>query len=93
MNTDKDFLILLGKSIVSRRKSMGLSQVALANLIGMDKQNLLVIEKGKSNPQLITLLKICSGLKITFAELFDYEFDYETFLTTNPTHNPRKHIK
>ena len=33
--------------------------------IGMDKQNLWTIEKGKSNPQILTLVKIASGLTIT----------------------------
>lgn len=90
MNTDKDFLVLLGKSIIANRKKLGLSQAALANLIGMDKQNLYVIEKGNSNPQLLTLLKICCGLKISLHELFDFKFNYEQFLLSKQKHIPRK---
>lgn len=90
MNSDKDFLILLGKSIIANRKKLGLSQVAFANLIGMDKQNLYVIEKGNSNPQILTLVKICSGLKINLQELFEFKFNYELFLLSKQKHMPRK---
>ncbi len=57
----------------------------------MDKQNLYVIEKGISNPQILTLVKICSGLKITLTELLAFTFNYETYLLSKQKHLARKH--
>lgn len=91
MANDKDFLVSIGKRIVYHRKLKGLSQVELANRIGMDKQNLYVIEKGLSNPQLLTIVKIASGLEITLTELVDFKFNYVAFLNSPKKHKPRKH--
>ena len=91
MNTDKDFLIKLGENIVKYRQLFNLSQVELANRIGMDKQNLWTIEKGKSNPQILTLLKIASGLGITLPVLVSFDFEFNAFFEKSSAYKPRKH--
>jgi transcriptional regulator with XRE-family HTH domain len=91
MASDKDFLQLLGKRIVYFRKLKGLTQVELANLIGMDKQNLYVIEKGLSNPQVLTIVKIAAGLGVTVEELTTFKFNYDDFLESPRKFKPRKH--
>ena len=60
--TDKYYLEELGKNIAKKRKELGMSQADLAYKIGMEVPNLSVIENGKSNPQILTLLKISQGL-------------------------------
>ena len=91
MDSDKDFLIKLGLNIKKYRMLFNISQVELANRIGMDKQNLWTIEKGKSNPQILTLVKIASGLTITLPILLSFDFDFSTFPEKKTMYKARKH--
>jgi transcriptional regulator with XRE-family HTH domain len=91
VHTDKDFIIKLGKNIKKYRKLGDITQVELANRIGMDKQNLWAIEKGKSNPQVLTLVKIASGLGITLPVLLSFEFDFHEYVEKKSTYSARKH--
>ena len=93
MNTDKDFILNVGKSIRRYRELNNMSQAELANRIGMDKQNLWAIEKGNTNPQILTLVKIASGLGITLPLLLSFEFNYEEFSNAKSKYKPRKHKK
>lgn len=89
--TDLNFVKMLGKNIVRLRKNMNLSQAELAYRIGMEKSNLSVIENGRSNPQIITLVKLASALDCSLPELLDFEFDYAHFLDSRSEYVPRKH--
>jgi transcriptional regulator with XRE-family HTH domain len=91
VNTDKDFLVKLGLNIKKYRLLFNLTQVELANRIGMDKQNLWTIEKGKSNPQIITLVKIAGGLGITLPILLGFDFEYSSFPEKLPAYQARTH--
>ncbi|MFT3948706.1 MAG: helix-turn-helix transcriptional regulator [Agriterribacter sp.] len=62
---DDVFLKALGKRIRDIRKEKGLTQVDLGDLIDMEKPNMNRIEKGGSNPTVLTLKKICAALGIT----------------------------
>jgi transcriptional regulator with XRE-family HTH domain len=64
-------LIHLGERIVFLRKRAGLSQRELAYACGWDKSNLRKLEKGRTNPTIKTLVKVCSVLKVNFKDLFD----------------------
>ena len=57
----------LGKAIQLRRKSRKISQEDLAEIAGIGQRTLRDIEKGSANPELATLLNICSvlGMKLT----------------------------
>jgi transcriptional regulator with XRE-family HTH domain len=91
VDTDKDFLIKLGANIKKHRMLFNISQVELANRIGMDKQNLWTIEKGKSNPQILTLVKIAGGIGITLPILLGFDFEYENYTEKSSIYLPRKH--
>jgi transcriptional regulator with XRE-family HTH domain len=91
VDTDKDFLIKLGANIKKHRSLFNISQVELANRIGMDKQNLWTIEKGKSNPQVLTLVKIAGGLGITLPILLAFDFEYGSYGEKSSKYKPRKH--
>ncbi len=91
--SDKEFLYKMGRAIKLARKEKGLSQSALAYQIGMEKSNLSVIENGKSNPQILTVVKICSALEISLDQLMNFEFDYTGFKEARPEYEPRKHKK
>ncbi len=62
----------LGARIRELRKSLGLSQEQLAELIDMDKPNLSNIERGKRFMTAETLEKIANALKTTERELFNF---------------------
>ncbi|MCC6286509.1 MAG: helix-turn-helix transcriptional regulator [Chitinophagaceae bacterium] len=66
---DDVFLKALGKRIRDIRKEKGLTQVDLGDLIDMEKPNINRIEKGGTNPTVLTLKKICAALGITLDHL------------------------
>lgn len=60
----------LGARIKARRKELGLSQEALAELVNMDTPNLSNIERGKRFMTAETLERIAQALKTSERELF-----------------------
>jgi transcriptional regulator with XRE-family HTH domain len=54
------------------RKSLGISQQALAELASMDQRNLSSIECGGTFPSK-SMHEIATALKVTLPELFDFE--------------------
>jgi HTH-type transcriptional regulator/antitoxin HipB len=54
----------LGNYIRIHRKMSGLTQVQLAEMVGMGKSVIYDLEKGKETVRLSTLVKILSGLNI-----------------------------
>lgn len=63
--------IILGKRIKEIRKSKGLTQDKLAEMVGIDSKHLSRIECGKNSLSLSLLLKICSTLQTEPGVLFD----------------------
>ncbi|PIY72121.1 transcriptional regulator [Candidatus Roizmanbacteria bacterium CG_4_10_14_0_8_um_filter_33_9] len=60
----------LGKEIIKIRKEKGLSQEDLAFDSSLDRTTVAVIEEGKNNLTVKTLLKIASNLDIKLWQLF-----------------------
>ena len=89
--TDKYYLEELGKNIAKKRKEGGMSQADLAYKIGMEVPNLSVIENGKSNPQVLTLLKIAASLNVHLKEIFPLPTDPSFILKEPSVYTPRKH--
>lgn len=56
---------VLGKIIREHRKRSGLSQQALAEMVGVGKTVVYDLEKGKDTVKLATLLRILQGLNIS----------------------------
>ena len=67
--TEKQYLIKLGNTIRTTRKSKGLTQQNIAALCDSEKANLSRIEAGKKNSTVITLKKIADVLQIPVADL------------------------
>jgi y4mF family transcriptional regulator len=55
----------IGKTIREHRKKSGLSQQALAEMVGVGKTVIYDLEKGKDTVKLSTLLRILQGLNIS----------------------------
>jgi transcriptional regulator with XRE-family HTH domain len=89
--TDQKILTELGKKLASKRKLKGLTQEELAHSVGMEKSNYNVIENGKSNPQILTLIKICCALECELGEIL--QIGSEGFIEAKKTYIPRKHKK
>lgn len=64
LNLDKSLLILFGQNIKKAREDKGISQEELATLIDSSRSFVSSIELGKTNPSLLTVLKLCKVLDI-----------------------------
>ncbi len=64
------YLTIIGARFVSLRKTKGITQVKLAELIKLDRTYISTIEHGKQNLMISTLIFICDCLGITLKELF-----------------------
>ncbi len=68
-----------------------MSQAHLASLINMEVPNLSVIENGKSNPQLLTIVRIACALNTPTQQLLPIIEKPSVFLETAPVYKARKH--
>jgi transcriptional regulator with XRE-family HTH domain len=68
INKEK-FYELIGSSIVSKRKELGLTQIELANKTGMSRTSIVNIENGKQYPPLHLLWAISYVLEIKPSDL------------------------
>ena len=70
MNTkEAQYFQKLGARIKQLREEKGLDQKAFAFDCEIGSTQLYMIENGKTNPQLLTLMKIANGLEISLQEL------------------------
>lgn len=65
-----DIRIRFGKMVRQKRKKLGVSQEAFADLCGMDRTYMGGIERGERNVALVNIEKIAHTLKIAVSELF-----------------------
>jgi transcriptional regulator with XRE-family HTH domain len=75
---------IFGKILQEERKAKKISQEKLANLTGLDRSFISLIENGKRSPTFSTILKICSALEISPSELFS------KFEDKNPDFSPNR---
>ena len=67
--------IALGKKIKSLRMKCGLTQDRLAESAGLSLKHLGEIERGRTNPNLLSMEKIAEALDVPIGELFDLEHE------------------
>lgn len=70
----------ISKNIAKYRKEKGLSQNALAEMVGA--KNFTTVsswERGISSPDADTVIKLCEILDITLYDLYEVKSDFETF--------------
>lgn len=67
--------IVLGKRIKSLRMKCGLTQDRLAENANLSLKHLGEIERGRTNPNLLSLERIAESLDIPIGELFDLEHE------------------
>lgn len=65
MNTkEKTYFQKLGANIKQLREEKGMDQKSFAFDCGIGRTQLYMIENGKTNPRLLTLMKIAQGLGV-----------------------------
>jgi len=69
---DLDYLKKLGENIQAIRMKKKISQVDLAAACDFEKGNMRRIEAGRTNPTVITLLKISRALEVNIIDLFKF---------------------
>ena len=70
MNTKElKYFKKLGSRIKELREEKGMDQKSFAFDCGIGRTQLYMIENGKTNPRLLTLMKITDGLDISISEL------------------------
>lgn len=62
-------LNILAQNIIKARQDLHISQEALAELCGVDRTYISLLERSKRNPSFLSMKKICKGLNITLSEL------------------------
>jgi transcriptional regulator with XRE-family HTH domain len=62
--------IRFGKVLRERRRKLGVSQEAFADLCGLDRTYVGGIERGERNVALANIEKLARALKISLSELF-----------------------
>jgi transcriptional regulator with XRE-family HTH domain len=61
----RNLLIKLGGSIKQRRELLGLLQPQLATISGVSTRTIQMIEQGKANPSIGTLIRLTDPLGLT----------------------------
>lgn len=70
VQTDDD-LLAIGRQIARLRSARRMSQEQLAELAGLHRNYVGLVERGQRNPRLKTLIAIAEALNATLAELFE----------------------
>ena len=55
------------------RKSLGITQEELANILEVSRQTIGSLENGRYNPSIILAFKIAKFFKLTIEDIFIYE--------------------
>lgn len=85
-----EFLEIIGERIRGRILASGAKSVErFAHENGIPKSTLSELLNGKNNPRLTTLAKICAGLEISLADLFDHEAIHSWVRESAPSYASR----
>lgn len=68
-------MVKLKNKVEEYRKLMNEKQEDLANIVGVSRQTIISIEKGKYNPSILLAFKIADHFKKTIEEIFIYKED------------------
>lgn len=60
-----------GSHLVSLREAKGWTAAELARKAYMETSNIARLEKGRQNPSLLVLIKLCMALELTMPEFFE----------------------
>jgi len=67
--TELQQLNTLALNIKNQRKKLNISQEKLAELSGVDRTYISLLERSKRNPSILNLQKVCQGLNTSLSDL------------------------
>lgn len=70
-------VIVMENNLKIERTRANLTQEELADLIGVTRQTIGLIEKGKYNPSINLCIKICKALNVTLNDIFGWVEEVE----------------
>lgn len=65
-----DVRALVGSNVRKRRIALGISQVELADRVGVDRAYISGLELGQRNTTILSLWHVSEALEVEFGELF-----------------------
>jgi transcriptional regulator with XRE-family HTH domain len=68
-----ELIIKVGLKIRETREEKNLSIMDMADKLDMEYNNVIRIEKGRTNPTIGTLFKICQALNVKLVDIVDVE--------------------
>lgn len=68
----------IGRKIKERRKSIGITQEAIANILDVNPSHISNIECGRANPSLTALVKIANILQCSVDYFISEEYTFNT---------------
>lgn len=75
--SDLDFKVI-GLKIKERRKSLGITQETIANILDVNPSHISNIECGRANPSLTSLIKIANVLQCSVDYFISSEYTYKS---------------
>lgn len=69
----EDVRLMVGRNVKRLRMAAGLTQAALAELMGVDRGYVSGLELGQRNPTIVTLWHISKALGVKLQTFFDEE--------------------
>lgn len=71
-NSNKQYLIFIGKKVRELREKMGISQEKLGELAGVHRTYVGMIERGEKNITIFNLRRFAGALKVKVRDLIDF---------------------
>jgi transcriptional regulator with XRE-family HTH domain len=71
-NSNKQYLIFIGKKVRELRQKMGISQERLGELAGVHRTYVGMIERGEKNITIYNLRRFADALKVKVRDLIDF---------------------
>lgn len=73
-NVDSKFILVFGKNLKRIRESKSISQDNLSYVSEISKNQVGLIERGKINTSIDTVLKLAIALEVPIDELFNFDY-------------------
>lgn len=72
MNTNKQFILFLGKKIRLEREKLGLTQEQMGKRLKMHRTYVGMVERGEKNISVVSLKRIAEALNTSLTNLIDF---------------------
>jgi transcriptional regulator with XRE-family HTH domain len=72
---DPDACARVGAGLRAIREAQGLSQVELSKTSGLSRSSISAIERGRQEPNYLTLVRLRDGLGVPIADALDLYYD------------------